>query len=144
VTVNGSQPGLLAPASFQIGSIQYAVAFFPDGATYVLPAGAIAGVPSRPARAGDTITLYGIGFGTVTPNVPAGQIVQAGNALVPPFHVSIGGTQATVAYAGMAPGEVGLYQFNVVVPKLNTTGAARLTFTLDGVAGTQVLYISTQ
>ena len=29
-----------------------------------LVTGAIAGVPSRPAKAGDTITLYGVGFGS--------------------------------------------------------------------------------
>jgi uncharacterized protein (TIGR03437 family) len=144
VTVNGSEPGLLAPASFDIGSVQYAAALFPDGATYVLPSGAITGVPSRPASAGNTITLYGIGFGPVTPDTPAGEIVQTSNTLALPFKLSIGGTEATVAYAGLAPGEVGLYQFNVIVPKLSSTGPARLTFTLDGVAETQVLYISTQ
>jgi len=144
VTVNSVEPGLLAPASFAFGSIQYVAALFSDNATYVLPTGAIAGVPSRPAKAGDTITLYGVGFGAVTPNIPAGQIVQAGNALAPPFILKFALTEATVTYAGLAPGLVGLYQFNVVVPKLTTTGPVRLSFTLEGVAGTQVLYISTQ
>jgi uncharacterized protein (TIGR03437 family) len=144
ITVNGVEPGLLAPTSFEIGSIQYAVALFPDNATYVLPTGAIAGVPSRPAKAGDTITLYGIGFGAVTPNTPAGQVVETNNELALPFILKFGSTEATVAYAGLGPGLVGLYQFNVVVPKLTTTGAVRLNFTLEGVAGTQVLYVSTQ
>jgi uncharacterized protein (TIGR03437 family) len=142
--VNGVEPGLLAPTSFEIGSTQYAVALFPDDATYVLPTGAIAGVPSRPAKAGDTITLYGVGFGSVTPNTPAGQVVEASNALALPFVLKFGSTEATVTYAGLGPGLVGLYQFNVVVPKLTTIGAVRLNFTLEGVAGTQVLYISTQ
>jgi uncharacterized protein (TIGR03437 family) len=144
VTVNGVEPGLLAPASFAFGSIQYAVALFSDSTTYVLPTGAIAGDPSRPAKAGDTITLYGVGFGAVTPSIPAGQITQAISALALPFVLKFGTTEATVTYAGLAPGLVGLYQFNVVVPKLSITGAVRLSFTLEGVAGTQVLYISTQ
>jgi uncharacterized protein (TIGR03437 family) len=143
-TVNGVLPRLLAPSSFDIGSVQYAVALFPDNATYVLPSGAIAGVPSRPAKTGDTITLYGIGFGSVTPNSPAGQIIEAGNSLVLPFTVNIGSATATTQYAGLAPGTVGLFQFNVVVPKLSYTGAVPLSFTLGGVAGAQQLYISTQ
>jgi uncharacterized protein (TIGR03437 family) len=144
VTVNGVEPGLLAPASFEIGNVPYAAALFSDNVTYVLPTGAIAGVPSRPAQAGDTITLYGIGFGAVTPNTPAGEVVEAGNSLALPFVLKFGSTVATVTYAGLGPGSVGLYQFNLVVPKLSTTGPVRLNFTLEGVAGTQVLYISTQ
>jgi uncharacterized protein (TIGR03437 family) len=144
VTVNGVEPGLLAPTSFEIGSIQYVVALFPDNATYVLPTGAIAGVPSRPAKAGDTITLYGVGFGAVTPITPAGQVVEAGNSLALPFILRFGSTEAMVSYAGLGPALVGLYQFNVVVPKLSTTGPVRLSFTLEGVPGTQLLYVSTQ
>jgi uncharacterized protein (TIGR03437 family) len=55
ITVNATQPGLLAPSSFIVGGTQYAAALFSDGATYVLPPGAIAGVPSRRAQPGDTI-----------------------------------------------------------------------------------------
>jgi uncharacterized protein (TIGR03437 family) len=145
VTVNGVEPGLLAPASFKIGSTQYVVALFPDNATYVLPAGAIAGVASRPAKAGETITLYGVGFGAVAPNIPAGQIVQPGNALVSPFVLKFGFglTQATVTYAGLAPGLVGLYQFNVIVPQ-SSGAAVPLNFTLGGVSGTQQLSIPVQ
>src|SRR5581483_2446852 len=73
VTVNNTQPGLLAPSSFKIGNVQYAGALFSDNKTYVLPAGAISGVPSRAAKAGDTITIYGVGFGPVSPSTSAGQ-----------------------------------------------------------------------
>ena len=37
--------------------------------------------------------------------------------------VSIGGQQATVTFAGMAPGFVGVYQVNAQVPKEITTGS---------------------
>lgn len=76
LTVNATEPGLLAPPSFKVGGIQYVAALFSDNVTFVLPPGAIAGVASRRAKPGDTITLYGVGFGPVTPNIPAGQIVQ--------------------------------------------------------------------
>jgi len=144
VAVNAVQPGLLAPASFKVGGIQYAVALFADG-TYVLPTGAMAGLTSRPAQPGDEIVLYGIGFGPVTPNIPAGQLVGQANTLTSSFSISIGGVLVTgpnVPYAGLAPGFTGLYQFNIVVPANAGSGAVPLTFTVGGVAGTQTLYLA--
>jgi len=143
VTVNAAEPGLLAPSSFDIGGKQYVVALFLDGA-YVLPPGSIAGVTSRRAQPGDTITLYGVGFGPVIPNIAAGQIVQEDNALALPFQLSFGPAQAAVAYDGLAPDAVGLYQFNVTVPNVAGSDTVPVTFTLGGVAGTQTLYISIQ
>jgi uncharacterized protein (TIGR03437 family) len=144
VTVNAAQPGLLAPSSFNIGGTQYAVALFPDGMTYVLPPGAIAGLPSQRAQPGDTITFYGVGFGAVIPNIPAGQVVQQDNALALPFQIKFGTTQARVTYDGLAPDAVGSYQFEVVVPSIPSSDAVPVTFTLNGVAGTQTLYMSVQ
>jgi uncharacterized protein (TIGR03437 family) len=72
----------------------------------------------NPARPGETITLYGVGFGPVTPLPPAG--TPAGGS--PPSTMNplpsafIGATSASVSYAGLSPGSVGLYQFNVAVP----------------------------
>lgn len=139
ITVNSTQPGLLAPASFKIGGSQYVVAQFPDG-TYVLPPGAIDGVASRQAKPGETITIYGVGFGVVTPNIPAGQTVADSNTLALPLQISFGSTLATVPYSGLAPGFVGLYQFNVVVPNVADGDTVPLTVTLGGAAGTQTLF----
>jgi uncharacterized protein (TIGR03437 family) len=143
VTVNSTMPGLLAPASFLIGGKQYVVALLSDNVTYVLPTGAIAGVASRPAKPGETIVLYGVGFGGVTPSIPAGQIVGQSNQLAASFQISFGGTPAqAVPYAGLAPGYVGLYQFDVVVPAVADNDLVPVTFALGGTAGTQTLYIA--
>lgn len=100
VNVVNDQPGLLAPNSFDINGTQYAVALFSDGKTYILPTGAIGGVTSRPAKPGDTITFYGIGFGQVNEGVPPGEIAPGQTTLASPFAISIGGVQATdVPYA---------------------------------------------
>ncbi len=141
ITVNSTQPGLLAPSSFNIGESQYLVAQFPDG-TYVLPVGAIPGLASRPAKPGETITIYGVGFGFVTPNIPAGQIAPGSSALTLPLMISFGQTQATVSYAGLAPSLVGLYQFNIVVPAMSDSDAVPFSFTLGGTPGTQTLFIA--
>ncbi len=141
VTVDAIKPALLAPDSFKIGGTQYVVALFPDG-TYVLPPDAIAGIASRRARPGDIITFYGIGFGSVTPAIPPGQIAQQSNTLAAPFTVSFGSATATVKYDGLAPNYVGLYQFNVVVPDVAASDAVPLTFSLNGAGGTQSLSIA--
>jgi uncharacterized protein (TIGR03437 family) len=142
ITVNATQPGLLAPSSFSIGGMQYAAALFSDGATFVLPPSAIAGVTSRRAKPGDAITLYGVGFGPVTPGAPAGQIVQQSNMLVTSIQILFGSTAGALSYGGLAPGFVGLYQFNVTVPNIAPSDSVPLTFLLGGAKGSQTLYLA--
>ncbi len=140
VTVNATTPGLLAPASFKIGGKQYVVAFHADNVTYVLPSGAISGLPSRPAKPGETIVMYGNGFGPVTPNIPGGELAQEDNQLATSLEITFGKTQAKLAYYGLSPGLVGVYQFDVVVPAIPDNPLVPLTFKLGGVAGAQTLY----
>jgi uncharacterized protein (TIGR03437 family) len=72
----------------------------------------------NPARPGDVITLYGVGFGPVTASPATG--APAGGSppsiMNPNPVVGIGGHNASVLFAGLSPGSVGLYQFNIVVP----------------------------
>jgi uncharacterized protein (TIGR03437 family) len=143
LTVNALEPGLVAPPSFQVNGKQYVLATFTDGVTYVAPPNSVSGVTSRLAKPGDIIVLYGVGFGPVTPSVPAGQIVQQSNSLVTPVTFSFGGTPAaTPSYAGLAPGEVGLYQFNVVVPTIAANSLTPLTFSIGSTNSTQTLYVA--
>ena len=116
VTVNALEPGLLAFPLATSASGQYVVAIFPDYTTYVLPPGVDTGVPSRRAKAEDIITLYGIGFGPLIPDVPAGNIATQANSLQATVEVTFDSHPGRVTYAGSAPGFVGLYQLNVVVP----------------------------
>jgi uncharacterized protein (TIGR03437 family) len=141
VTVNTNEPGLLAPPAFVLKGTQNVVALFSNTLTYVLPVNVSGAVTAR-ARPGDSLTLYGIGFGQVTPEISAGQVVQQQNALQNTLRVTIGGVQANVTYAGFAPGYVGLYQFNVTVPGVPASDATPVAFTLGGTAGTQNLVIA--
>ena len=144
VTVNAVEPGLLAPSSLIVGGKQYVAALFPDYATFAIPAGAIANVPSRPAKPADTLIIYGIGFGDVVPGVPSGQLAEEQNTLAAPCDVYFGNVKATLQYAGLAPGYLGLYQFNVVVPEVPASDLVPLTFTLNGNPGSQTLYIAVE
>ncbi len=110
-------PGVLAPASFNIGGKQYMAATFADGVTFVGNVGLIAGAPFRPAKPGDTIILYGIGFGPVTPALSPGVVVSQTNS-IPNLSVSFGATPASVSYAGLAGGFIGLYEIYLVVPQV--------------------------
>ena len=140
IHVNSTEPGLFAPPVFSISGKQYAGALFADGSTYVLPSNAVAGVTSRPANPGETIVLYGVGFGNVTPSVNAGTIVQQANTMALPVRVFFNQIPGTVTYAGLVLDEVGLYQFNVVVPSGLQGGDVPITFTLGESPGNQVLY----
>jgi uncharacterized protein (TIGR03437 family) len=144
IYVDQTRPGLLAPGSFVVSGKQYAGALFSDGQTFALPANAISGVPSRPARVGETLTVYGVGFGAVTPSIAAGTVVTGQNALTTPIQVLFGTTPATLTYYGLAPSFTGLYQFNVVVPNVAVNDAEPISFSLGGVKGSQTLYIAVQ
>jgi uncharacterized protein (TIGR03437 family) len=141
IAVNVVQPGLLAPPQFIINGSQHVVALFSNTLTYVLPV-AVAPAPTARAKPGDNITLYGIGFGSVTPDIPAGQIVEQTNALQAAFKITFAGVPAQVTYAGLAPNYVGLYQFNVIVPNVAASDTVPVAFTLTGGTNSQNLVLA--
>jgi uncharacterized protein (TIGR03437 family) len=143
VNVNPVEPGLLAPASFLVNGNQYAVALFSNTLTYVLPFN-VGGVLTARAKPGDNITFYGIGFGPVTPNIPAGQLVQQANQLQGNVQITFAGTPAVVSFAGLVYSDAGLYQFNVVVPNVTASDTVPVAFTLGGMASTQNLVLAIQ
>ena len=113
-------PGFLAPSNYTANGTQYAVATFQSDGAYVLntATGASFGLTSRPAKPGDGIILYGIGFGDVTPSILPGVVVGSANSLVSANQVTIsfGSKNASIAYQGLAGGFVGLYEFYITVP----------------------------
>ncbi|MDX2150439.1 MAG: hypothetical protein SFV54_06880 [Bryobacteraceae bacterium] len=142
VRIQPPQPGLLAPASFVAAARQYALAAIGGAALYAAPAGALRNLPTRPARPGEILVLYGIGFGPVTPPAEVGHVTAGLNALASQIEFRIAGVRAVHEYAGLAPGFVGLYQFNLVVPDVPPSEAAPLTYTFAGEPGRQSLFIA--
>jgi uncharacterized protein (TIGR03437 family) len=100
--------------------------------------------PSQPAQPGQTLNFFGVGFGPVLPAPTPGQTVTQLNNLTNSLQIQIGGVTATVNYAGLATNALGLYQFNVVVPNVPAGNQVPVTFALNGVPGTQTLYIAVQ
>jgi uncharacterized protein (TIGR03437 family) len=79
--------------------------------------------PSSPATAGDTLVIYCDGLGAVNQTIAPGAAspTPAATTSAQP-QVTIGGITSTVAFSGLTPGLVGVYQINAVVPAGVTTG----------------------
>jgi uncharacterized protein (TIGR03437 family) len=100
----------LAPAVFRL-----------DSSTFGYNRGAIVNQDSKinstssPARRGSTVLVFGTGFGAV---------VRSGNLSTTqvPVTAVLNGQELPVAFAGLAPGFVGLYQLNVSIPVTTAPG----------------------
>ena len=136
-------PGFLSPSNYTAGGTQYMVATFASDGAYVLntSTGAAFGLNSRPAKPGDLIVAYGIGFGNVAPSILPGVIVGASNALVDPIIVSFGTTPATLSYSGLAGSFVGLYEFYITVPNV-ANGDYQIKVTQNGSTVPQTMYLT--
>jgi len=118
---------------------------------YLAPAGTLgSSVPSRAAKAGDTILLYGTGFGrTTTPLNPfmsasvAFPLAHTGaDITAPTTTVTIGGQAAQVTFAGVV--SPGLYQLNVIVPQVAAGDQPVVLKLLSGPSTTQQVFIPVQ
>jgi uncharacterized protein (TIGR03437 family) len=81
----------------------------------------------NPAPPGSVVTLYATGTGPVAPLGPDGAVVTADSLPLAtlPVTVQVGGTPASVMYAGGAPGIVqGVMQVNVAIPDSAPPGSA--------------------
>jgi uncharacterized protein (TIGR03437 family) len=140
--------GQYAPA-FNLFNTKYATAIVPtpgipgnSGAGYDLigPAGAFT-FSTRPVKAGETLLLYGVGFGPTNPAVSAGKAFSGAAPSVSPPQIAIGGVPATVTFAGVVA--AGLFQFNVIVPNAGS-GDQPLRATVGGVATPNNVFITLQ
>jgi len=94
---------------------------------------------SNPIHQGDALTIYLTGMGRTTPAVETG-LPAPGDplaaVLVPPT-VTLGGVELPVGFAGLVPGEIGVYQINATVPGWVRSGMAEpLTISQSGASTT--------
>ena len=124
-----------APATAQLQSA--APAFFTNGsyaAASRLPDYAPVGTPSAPAHAGDTLVLWGTGFGSTTPTVAAGTVVSGAPSVAPAPTVTVGAVAVPVVSAVLTTGSAGLYQITVQLPATAPTGAVVVQALAGGLA----------
>ena len=72
---------------------------------------------AQPAAAGTEIVAYLTGLGAVNPAVATGAAPSI-SLVTESVAARIGNKDATIVFAGLAPGYAGLYQLNLIVPEL--------------------------
>jgi len=100
---------------------------------------------NSPAAAGDYLVIYALGLGAVTPPIAVedGAPPSPYEYAVAPVTVTVGGVPATVLFAGMTPGYVGLYQVNVAMPGGVTPGSqVPVTVSVAGKSGAGAITIA--
>jgi len=86
---------------------------------------------ATPAKPGETVSLYAVGFGPTNPVVPTGQIPSSPEPLANTVTMTIGGIPVTPSFAGLSS-TPGLYQFNVTLPASLSAGDVPVVATIDG------------
>jgi uncharacterized protein (TIGR03437 family) len=121
VTVVAAAPGLFAQGSHAI--VQNLPSFSLNSS-------------GNPAKVGDMIVAYFTGGGAVSPTVADGAAAGADSKVVSSVTATIGGQNAPVSFAGLAPGFVGLWQANITVPTVATAGDYPLILSAEGQSST--------
>jgi uncharacterized protein (TIGR03437 family) len=106
------------------------------------PTGKSLGYATVAAEVGDTIELFGTGFGPTSPAVPAGQSFAGAAPTTNPVTLRIGNMNVTPAFAGLSG--AGLCQFNLTVPSGLGAGDVSLQATVGGVQTPAGVVISLQ
>ncbi|MBI4442717.1 MAG: hypothetical protein HY649_05010 [Acidobacteria bacterium] len=123
-TVTAASPGL-----FTVSRDGKGTGIFQHSSNYQLV------TESNPARPGEVVIVYATGLGAVLPAVPSGAAppLQPTSSASATVTAEIGGQDARVHFAGLAPEFVGLYQLNVEVPSgLATRGNVPLLLRVAG------------
>ncbi len=116
----------LAPSNFSYNLTRGTMSYI-QAVAFHAGTGIVADV-DHPAAAGETLQIFGEGFGATDPDVPAGTPSPSqppAQARQTPALV-IGNQPAQVTFAGLAPGLPGVYLVNVVVPARLTPGIQSL------------------
>jgi uncharacterized protein (TIGR03437 family) len=130
--------------AFTVASSTYDPALFPwpggqpvathSDFTWAVSNGTFPSTTTVPAKPGETIILWGTGFGPTAPAVPPGIIVPVQNfpsTTLPT--ISVGNTPALVYGAALAPGFAALWQVAFQVPPALADGNYSLTGAIGGV-----------
>lgn len=81
---------------------------------------------SNPVHKDDSLTIYLAGMGNTSPAVEAGVPAPSDplpSVLIPPV-VTLGGVPVSVTFAGLTPGQIGVYQINVGINRRVPSGIA--------------------
>jgi uncharacterized protein (TIGR03437 family) len=126
VPVLAAQPGVIA---YNVGGVSYGV---------VLHSSFALADTANPAALGETLTVYCVDLGAVSPALADGAPGTGAEITVAVPTATIGGANAPVSFHGTAPGFVALYQVNVTVPTGLSSGNQPLVLTISGASSAPV------
>jgi uncharacterized protein (TIGR03437 family) len=134
VSFNGA---LSLPETIDVNTVQLGIATLADGHVIAQHGADSSSVDStHPAKPGEIVVMYLSGMGATNPSVKSGNPAPKSEPLarvtIPPT-VTVDGQNATVQFAGLTPGLVGLYQINFQVPGGAKTGDLSLVASQNGV-----------
>jgi uncharacterized protein (TIGR03437 family) len=137
VSANGAYT---LPQLIDIDPFQAGIAAYSDGSNNVIAQHADFSyvTAAHPAKPGEVIIIYLAGLGATNPAVISGQPAPSAEPLARVANtplVTVDGQNATVEFAGLAPGFVGLYQIDLQVPANARTGSLSLVVSQNGVPG---------
>jgi len=135
------QSQLFAPAFFLFGG-KYVAATHSDNVSLVGPASLFTSVATTPAKPGETIVMYGTGFGPTSPQTPAGMLVTASLPVTSSVTIWIDNIQAKIVSAVLSG--AGVYQFNVTVPSTSQNGDLLVTSQVGGFSSPGSVYLTVQ
>jgi uncharacterized protein (TIGR03437 family) len=118
-----------SPALILAGSTEYVVAQHSDYSLVGPAALDQPGYTFTPAHVGETVLLYGFGFGLPTAQLSNGLETQSGDLPTLPS-ILINGAVAQVKFAGLI--SPGLYQINVIIPSGATNGDNSISVSYGG------------
>jgi uncharacterized protein (TIGR03437 family) len=138
-------------ATVTVTAQQFSPAFFPwpNGQpvathldySWAVKTGTFAGTTTVPAKPGEVIILWGTGFGPTIPAAPTGVTIPATTTYYAAnvITATVGGVNAPVYGAALAPGFAGLYQVVVTIPGTLANGDYALVATVGGAAAATVM-----
>jgi uncharacterized protein (TIGR03437 family) len=134
VTIQNLAPSFFAwqPSTSDFG--KYLIAQH-SNFTNVGKVGLFPGTPTNfttPAAPGETIILYGTGFGPTSPPIVNGIETDKVYSLSPMPTATFGTAPATVVFGGLIPPLSQVYQFNVTIPPNAPNGDSPLVVTVNG------------
>lgn len=113
--------------------------YMPQGSTARYAAavkldGSVAG-PTNPVSRGHALSIFLTGIGPVLPILQTGQVGPTNPPAVTYLQpvVGVAGVGAQVLFSGYAPGFLGLYQINIVIPDAAPAGSVNLDVVVDRV-----------
>jgi uncharacterized protein (TIGR03437 family) len=116
----------VSPALFTLGSVRadQGLGFIVGGNELAMPRQE--GSTGRPAVKGEHISIFANGLGRVAETVLPGEAAPLDRLLrlTMGIRVLLGDIEVEPLFAGLAPGEVGVYQIDVSIPDVSPVGPA--------------------